>query len=149
MKEEQGTLRERNEAKRLENEAARLKSGFVRGTLLPAVTWTVAVVMCAAALRHFCITGTIFDTTRPPVDRDIYYDALRSYNDGDLEMAETQISKVVAKVPTHAPANQLLARLALARGDRIKAVVYLKRALQSSLNREEVTQWIAGLEAPR
>ena len=147
MSEVQGTFRERNEAKRLDNEAARLRRGSIRGTLLPAVTWTVAIILCAASIRHFCIRDTIFDTAGSPADRDVFTDAQRDYYDGNLEAASAQVAKVLAKVPAHGPANQLMARIALARGDRTVAIDYLRRSLPGSVNREEVTKWIGALEA--
>jgi len=147
MSDDKETFKERNEAKRLENEAVRLKRGFLRGTLFPAVTWMAVFIICTFSLRHFCIQGTIFDTTEAAADRDVYYDAQRNYNNGNLDVAANQVAKVLAKVPTHGPANQLMARIALARGDRKGAISSLRRSLNGSLNREEITKWIAGLEA--
>jgi len=147
MNEDKGTFKERNEAKRLDNESARLKRGFLHGTLLPAATWTVVVVICCFSIRHFCIENTIFDTSEAARDSNIYYDAQRDYNDGNLELAASQLAKVLAKVPSHGPANQLMARIALARGDRKSALSYLHRSLEGSLNREEVAKWISTLEA--
>ena len=147
MNEDKGTFNERNEAKRLENDAARLRRGFLRGTLLPAVTWMLVFIVCAFSLRYFCIRGTVLDTTEDPTDRDVYYDAQRDYNDGNLDAAAIQVAKVLVKVPTHAPANQLMARIALAHGDRKGAINYLRRSLEGSLNREEITKSIATLEA--
>src|SRR5262245_59656819 len=118
MNEDKEAFKERNEAKRLDNEAVRLRRGFLRGTLVPAITYTTAFIICVFSFRHFCIRGTIFDTTEAPTDRDIYYDAQRAYNDGSLDAAASQVAKVIAKVPSHGPANQLMARIALARGDQ-------------------------------
>src|SRR4051812_33995632 len=109
MHDETNTLKERNDGKRLDNEARRLQQGYVRRFLLPAVTVTLAFVVCVYSLRYFCIEGTIFDTTKAPVDRDVFYDAQRSYSDGNLDFAESQAAKILAKVPAHAPANQLMA----------------------------------------
>ena len=64
---------ERNTAKRLENDATRLKRGYLRGILLPAATWTGAFIICVYSLRYFCIEGTIFDTTKAPKDRHVFY----------------------------------------------------------------------------
>lgn len=147
MNEDKGTFKERNEAKRLDNAAAHLRRGFLRGTLFPAVTWTAVFIICVFSFRQFCIRGTIFDTTQAPADRDVYYDAQRDYNDGNLDAAASQVAKVLAKVPTHGPANQLMARIALARGDRKVAINHLRRSLDGSLNREEIAKWIATLEA--
>lgn len=147
MHDETNTLKERNDARRLENEATRLQQGYVRRFLLPAVTVTLAFVICAYSLRYFCIKGTIFDTSEAAADRDIFYDAQRSYNDGNLDLAVNQTEKILAKVPAHAPANQLMARIALARGDRKAAIGYLRRSLDGALDREEVAKWIATLEA--
>ena len=118
---DKGTFAERNDAKRLENESLRLRRGFLRGTLLPVVTYVVAFLLCVLSVKQFCIKGTVFDTTEQPEDRDVYYDAQRAYNDGNLKQAAGQAAKILVKVPDHGPANQLMARVALARGDRKSA----------------------------
>ena len=147
MNEDKGTYAERNIAKRLENEATRLQRGYLRGHLAPAVTWTAAFIIGCYSLRHFCIEGTIFDTTKAPVDRDVFYDAQRDYSDGNLAPAASQAAKILAKQPNHGPANQLMARIELTRGNRTAALDFLRRSLDTSLNREEVTKWISSLEA--
>jgi hypothetical protein len=147
VNEDKGTYAERNTAKRLENEGARLKRGYLRGTLLPAVTWTAAFIIGVYSLRHFCIEGTIFDTTKAPIDRDVYYDAQRDYSDGNLAAAASQAARILAKQPNHGPANQLMARIELTRGNRKAALDHLRRSLDTSLNREEIAKWISALEA--
>jgi hypothetical protein len=54
---------------------------------------------------------------------------------------------VLTKAPKHGPANQLMARIKLTRGDQQSALDCLRRSLDGSLNREEVSKWIAALEA--
>jgi hypothetical protein len=146
MNEDKGTFAERNIAKRLENEAAYLKRGYLRGSLLPAATFTVAFIICAYAVRHFCINGTFLDRQRPSGDRDAYYDARRDYYDGNFDSAATLAFQILTKQPSHAEANQLMARIALARGNRKAALSYLRRSLDTSLDREEVAKWISALE---
>jgi Tfp pilus assembly protein PilF len=136
-----------NDAKRLEALAVRQKIGFVRGTLSPAVTSVAVFIICAFALRYFCIRGTIFDTSDKPAGRDVFYDAQRDFNDGNLEAAEREVTTVLVKAPAHGAANQLMARIKLARGDQQSALKYLRRSLDGSLNRDEVAKWIAALEA--
>jgi hypothetical protein len=149
MNEDKGTYAERNIAKRLENEATRLKRGYLRGHLLPALTWTAAFILGCYSLRHFCIEGTLIDTTKAPVDRDVFSDANRDYYDGNLTPAASQAAKILAKQPNHSPANLLMARIELARGNRTAALDYLRRAHNSSLNPEKVTKWISSLEADK
>jgi hypothetical protein len=145
--ETKGSLAERNEAKRLENEAVRLKRGYLRGTLLPILTFTASVVACAFSVRYFCIKDTIFDRTGAPVDRDVYYDAMRDYADGNLEAAVTQATKILKKEPNHTPANDLMARIERCRGNREAALTHLRRCLTTTLNREKYLKWISALEA--
>ena len=66
MNEDKATLAERTEARRLENDAIRLKRGYLQGTLLPAATWAAFFIICFYGLRHFCIEGTVFDTSAAP-----------------------------------------------------------------------------------
>jgi len=153
MSEDLGTFGQRmearrleTEAKRLDNEAARLRRGFLHGTLLPALTWTACIVICAASVRHYCITGTIFDTSSAPLDHDVFFGAQRDYNNGNLDASEQQATKILQKVPSHAPANLLMAQIALARGDRKGGIGYLRRSLDGAHNREQVARWIATLE---
>ena len=147
MNEDRGTIAQRNEARRLDNESIRLSRGYLRGTLFPTATLAAFVVICLYSVRHFCIEGTIFDTTKPPVDRDIFYDAQRDYSDGNLAAAANQAAKILAKQPNHGPANQLMARIELTRGNRKAALDHLRRSLDTSLNREEVAKWISALES--
>ncbi len=147
MNEDKGTYVERNLAKRLENEAIRLQRGYLRGNLLPAVTGILAFIICVYSLRHFCIEGTVFDTTKAPVDRDIFYYAQRDYSDGNLAPAASQVAKILEKQPNHGPANQLMAKIELTRGNHKAALDHLRRSLDTSLNRDEVTKWISTLEA--
>ena len=147
MNEDKGTLAERNTAKQLEVAAARLKLGYLRCTLLPAATYAAAFVLGFYALRHFCIEGTIFDTAKAPVDRNVFYDAQRDYSDGNLDAAATQVAKILAKEPNHGPANQLMARIELTLGNRTAALVCLRRSLETSSRRDKTAKWISTLEA--
>jgi tetratricopeptide (TPR) repeat protein len=124
-----------------------LKHGYRKGCLLPTVTIVIGVTLCAYAVRHFCIDGTLMDKRNPPTDRDAYYDARRDYSDGNLESAASQAAKILSKQPNHAEANQLMARIELARGNRERALDHLRRSLDTSLDRAEVEKWIATLEA--
>ncbi len=146
MNEDKGTFAERNEARRLENDAIRLRRGYLRGTLLPAATWAAVFVICFYSLRHFCIEGTIFNTTKAPVDRDVFYDAQRDYSDGNLAPAASQAAKILAKQPNHGPANQLMARIELTRGNRQAALDHLRRSLDTSVCRvPEYAGWNGSL----
>jgi len=125
-----------------------LKHGYPKGCLLPTLTAVIGIAIASYSVRHFCIEGTMLDNRKPTMDRDIYYDARRDYYDGNFDTAISQIGKILDKQPNHAEANQLMARIALARGNREQALVYLRRALDSSLDREEISQWISKLEVP-
>jgi hypothetical protein len=102
VNEDKGTYAERNTAKRLENEAIRLKRGYLRGTLLPAVTWTAAFIICVYSLRHFAI----FDATKDAVDRAVSSDAKRNHSDGNSAPAADPAAKILAEQPNHSPAEQ-------------------------------------------
>ena len=151
MNEEQETLKYRNEAKRLENEAIRLNRGFIKGNLIPVATSAIFTVIPIVVLWYFCIRGTIFDRSGQPGnrDRDMYRDARDYYLDGNLDFAATQAAKILAKQPRHAPANQLMAQIELTRGNRPLAIEYLRHAADGSTNRDEIIQWIQSLEAVR
>jgi hypothetical protein len=101
VNEDKGTYAERNTAKRLENKAIRLKRGYLRGTLLPTVTWTAAFIICVYSLRHF-----IFDATKDPVDRAASSDAKRNHSDGNSAPADDPAAKILAEQPNHSPAEQ-------------------------------------------
>ena len=124
-----------------------LKHGYARGCLYPTVTLVIGVALCAYAVRHFCIDGTLFDNRTPPTDRNAYYDARRGYYDGNFESAANKAATILSKQPSHAEANQLMARIALARGSRERAIDYLRRSLDTSMDRAEVAKWISTLEA--
>lgn len=123
-----------------------LKEGYRKGCLYPTITIVIGVALCAIALRYFFVRGSMFDTSDKPPDRDLFYDAQRHFSDGSLDAAATSAAKILAKQPNHAPANQLMARIELTRGNRKAALDYLRRSLDSSLNREEVAKWISSLE---
>jgi enoyl-CoA hydratase/carnithine racemase len=133
--------------KRLDNEAARLRRGFVRAHVLPAATWFLVILFGAITVRQFCIQGTFLDATEAAKLHGVSYDANRDYADGDLDAAAAGAAKILARQPNHALANQLMARIELGRGHREAALACLRRALETSLNRDEVEKWIAGLEA--
>ena len=98
-------------------------------------------------MRHFGIKGSLFDTSNKPPNRDLFSDAQRDFTDGNLDLAIANAAKILAKQPSHAMANQLMARIELTRGNRKAALDFLRRSLDASLNREEVSKWIATLEA--
>ncbi len=81
-----------------------------------------------------------------PHFRDLLFDAQRDYSDGNLEAAARQAAKILAKHPSHAPANQMMARIELTRGNRVAAIQYLRNSLNGSVNRDEVAKWIQTLE---
>ena len=89
----------------------------------------------------------MLDTSEKTPDRDIFYDAQRDFSDGSLDSAAASAAKILARQPNHPQANQLMARIELTRGNRKAAFDYLRRSLDSSLNREEVAKWISTLEA--
>jgi hypothetical protein len=123
-----------------------LKDGYRKGCLYPTVTIVIGVALCGIALRYFFIRGSMLDTSEKTPDRDIFYDAQRDFSDGSLDAAAASASKILVRQPNHAPANQLMARIELTRGNRKAALEYLRRSLDSSLNREEVAKWISTLE---
>ena len=127
--------------------AFHLKDGYRKGCLYPTVTIVIGVALCSVALRYFFIRGSMLDTGDKPPDRDIYLDAQRDFSDGSLDSAAASAAKILARQPNHAHANQLMARIELTRGNRKAALDYLRRSLDSSLNREEVAKWISTLEA--
>lgn len=154
MDEEKPTFTERSKAKELENtgkaldnEAIRLKRGYLRGTLLPVTTHVVAWIICFIAFRYFCIKGTLLDKRDRTNDQDAFYDAQRDYYDGNLDAAVSNLAKTLGKEPKHGPANQLLARIEITRGNRKSAIACLRSSLETSINRKETAEWISELEA--
>ena len=127
MNEDKGTYAERNTAKRLENEALRLKRGYLRGTLLPAVTWTAAFIICVYSLHHFAI----FDATKDPVDRAVSSDAKRNHSDGNSAPAADPAAKILAEQPNDGLASQLMARVgALFTGEAADRKACMKQVSQ-------------------
>lgn len=124
-----------------------LKDGYRKGCLYPTLTIVIGVALSSLAVRHFGIKGSLFDTSNKPPDRDLFFDAQRDFTDGNLDLAIANAAKILAKQPSHAMANQLMARIELTRGNRKAALDFLRRSLDASLNREEVSKWIATLEA--
>ena len=140
-------MNEDQKAAKPSDNAFHLKDGYRKGCLYPTVTIVIGVALCAIALRYFFVRGSMLDTSDKPPDRDLFYDAQRDFSDGSLDAAAASAAKILAKQPNHAPANQLMARIELTRGNRKAALDYLQRSLDSSLNREEVAKWISTLEA--
>ena len=124
-----------------------LKSGYSKGCLLPTLTIVIGVTLSAYAVRHFCIEDTVFDDSKSSTNRDTFFDANRDYLDGNLDSAAAQAGNILSKQPNHAEVNQLMARISLARGNRERALEHLRRSLDTSLKRDEVSEWISTLEA--
>ena len=126
-----------------------LKGGYPKGCLLPTVTIVFGFAVCAYVARHLCIEGTALDNQSRISGPNAanYYDAQHDYNEGNFDSAASSVGKILARQPNHPGANQLMARIALARGDRAAALDHLRRCLDTSLNREEVTKWISEIES--
>ena len=143
MNEEKETLAQRNEAKRLEILAARIKMGYFRAHLLPMITWTIMACIVLFAFRHFVIEGTLF-AGGSWIGRDNY--ANSAFRNGDIRTAEKAIAEVLVDVPNLPSANQLMAEIELVKGNRSAAIGYLKTAAETAINRETILKWIEDLE---
>ena len=143
MNEEKETLAQRNEAKRLEIQAARIKMGYFRAHLLPMITWGIIACIVLFAFRRFVIDGTVFDSKASPRK---YKNAEDFFYSGNLQMAEEKIAEVLQVVPNHSASNQLMAEIELTKGNRKLAIGYLRIAADTALNRGTILKWIEDLE---
>lgn len=124
-----------------------LKQGYLRGCLLPSLTVLLVVCAGAYAVRRLCIEGTIFDTRYAVRTRtDLYFNAQRDFSDGNLTQAALKATEILTQVPNHPQANVLMAKIYLARTNRLGALKHLRQCLDSSLDRDEVQRWIQNLE---
>jgi len=133
--------------KRAENDSIRLHRGYLRGTLVPALTGVGMVIAMAYGIRLLCTPGTLFDPKMDPYVRSPYYNAQLDYLSGELEPAARRTSEILIKLPSHPAANQLMARIELARGNRAAAIKHIRKALETSDDQEKLTRWLAALEA--
>lgn len=60
---------EQSEPTKLKVSIIEIKGGYLKACLLPTVTIMTAVFICAFAVRHFCIEGTLFDRSGKTKDR--------------------------------------------------------------------------------
>ena len=137
------TPAQRNEAKRLEIQLERLKLGYFRAHLLPSITWAVMACVVLFAFRRLVIDGTLFGVSDFP---GTFSAADRNFDNGNFEAAEANLARILKATPNHSQSNQLMAQIALAKGNRAAAIEYLRIAAETALNRETILKWIADLE---
>ena len=143
MNEGKETLAQRNETKRLELQAEKLKLGYFRGHLLPTITWGIMACIVLFAFRHLVIDGTLFGSAEFGGNDS---QARRAFDNGDLRTAERKISIVLTDAPNLPSANQLMAQIELVKGNRSAAIGCLRTAVETALNRETILKWIDDLE---
>ena len=143
MNEEKETLAQRNQAKRLEIEAERLRIGYFRSHLLPTITWGIMACIVLFAFRRLVIDGTLFGNSEFGGNGS---QARTAFDNGDLRTAERKISMVLTDTPNLPSANELMAQIELVKGNRSAAIGYLRTAADTALNRETILKWIEDLE---
>jgi len=131
---------------RAENESLPRRRGYLFETALPKLTNLMALVAGVFGVYHFGIEGTGLDRGKVPPDRHLSDKAKWDYADGDLEDAAEKVAKILAKVPGHPEAHQLMAHIAQLRGDYPEAREHLRQALETSEDQEELTRWLAEIK---